>query len=68
MPAAGKKFFAKIMLFGEYSLMYGSAALTVPFNKHSARLVFPFRAMSEKQKKSGTAFQRTALCILRFFD
>ncbi len=39
------------MLFGEYSLLYGSGALTVPFKKHVARLVFPFQSMSEKQKK-----------------
>lgn len=52
MPVKGKKFFAKILLFGEYSLLYGSGALTMPFQKYGARLVFPFRAMSHKQKKA----------------
>jgi len=51
MPRPGKKFYAKIMLFGEYSLLYGSRALTMPFRKHGARLVFPFPGMGEKQQR-----------------
>lgn len=34
-------FYAKIMLFGEYSLMNGSAALIMPYPFFSARLRFP---------------------------
>ena len=51
MPRQGKKFHAKIMLFGEYSLLYGSDALTIPFRKYGSRLVFPFPGMQYKQQK-----------------
>ncbi len=51
MPRPGKQFYAKIMLFGEYSLLHGSGALTMPFRKHWARLLFPFPGMSEKQQR-----------------
>ncbi len=39
------------MLFGEYSLLYGSDALTMPFRKYGSRLVFPFPGMKYKQQK-----------------
>ncbi len=51
MPRPGKKFYAKIMLFGEYSLLYGSRALTMPFRKHGAKLVFASTDMTEKQQR-----------------
>ncbi len=50
MPRPGKQFYAKIMLFGEYSLLHGSRALTIPFRRHGARLVFPFPGMNDKQQ------------------
>lgn len=39
-------FNAKILLFGEYSLMHGSRALTIPFLQHGARLRFPDESMN----------------------
>jgi mevalonate kinase len=41
MAAGDDTFHAKIMLFGEYSLMTGSAALVMPHAFFSARLHFP---------------------------
>lgn len=36
-----KEFFSKILLFGEYSILKGSAALTIPFRKHYGNLELP---------------------------
>ena len=36
-----REFYAKILLVGEYSVLKGSLALTVPFRKFSARLELP---------------------------
>lgn len=52
MKSNEKRFFGKIMLFGEYSLMHGSAALTVPFTKHFAKLLFTRKAMSAPEVDS----------------
>ncbi len=41
-------FFAKILLFGEYSLMHGSTALTIPFKQYGAALHKPHKAMDKK--------------------
>ncbi|TVR39109.1 MAG: hypothetical protein EA394_09960 [Bacteroidia bacterium] len=38
MATSKKSFPAKILLFGEYSLMHGSRALTIPFRKYGASL------------------------------
>lgn len=35
-----KKFYSKILLFGEYSLIKGSKALSMPFDKYYGQLVF----------------------------
>lgn len=35
-----KTFYSKIMLFGEYLLMCGSKALSIPYSKYSGRFVF----------------------------
>ncbi len=40
MPS-NREYQAKILLFGEYSLMLGSAALTLPFSRYAARLRLP---------------------------
>ncbi len=40
------------MLFGEYSLLYGSDALTMPFRRYGSTLVFPFPGMNYKQQKT----------------
>ncbi len=39
MPGAGH--YGKIMLLGEYSLLYGSRALTIPYRKNKVKLRFP---------------------------
>lgn len=50
MQNTEKIFNAKIMLFGEYSLMHGSRALTIPFLQHGARLCFPDVSMNEQTR------------------
>jgi len=52
MRANLDQFFGKIMLFGEYSLMQGSAALTVPFAKHYVKVLFPSNSMSASEADS----------------
>ena len=49
MTGNHKQFFGKIMLFGEYSLMYGAAALTVPFTKYFAKFLLPSNPMSAQE-------------------
>jgi mevalonate kinase len=41
MPLYGNTFHAKIMLFGEYSVLAGSSAALIPYNRYSASLVIP---------------------------
>jgi mevalonate kinase len=36
-------FYAKILLFGEYSLILNSMALLIPFSRYTARFSFPYR-------------------------
>ncbi len=50
MQNTEKIFNAKIMLFGEYSLMHGSRALTIPFLQYGARLRFPDVSMGERMQ------------------
>jgi len=46
-------FYSKILLFGEYSLMVGSMALSIPFKRFSGKLVQkPDRQVLESGKKS----------------
>lgn len=49
---AGKKMYSKILLFGEYSLMYGSGALTRPYEGYHAGLCFPSPSMPPRQRKT----------------
>jgi len=62
MRANHDQFFGKVMLFGEYSLMHGSAALTVPFTKHYVRVLFPSNSMSASEfdsaRKSNNQLQQ----------
>ncbi len=44
-------FFAKILLFGEYSLMHGSTALTIPFKQYGAALHMPHKTMDKKAER-----------------
>lgn len=41
MTTSFPSFFGKLLLFGEYGIILGSMALTVPFRKYSGRLKFP---------------------------
>ena len=36
-----KSFFAKILLFGEYTVIFNSKALTIPYSMFSGKLVYP---------------------------
>ena len=50
-----KRFFAKLMLFGEYSVISGSDALTIPYRRYSGVLKFSQSAADkEKVKQSNT--------------
>ena len=48
MNSADDRFPAKLLLFGEYSLLLGSPALSMPFNRFHAALKFPDRETTEK--------------------
>ncbi len=50
MDTTEKRFFAKILLFGEYSLMHGSNALSVPCKKYHAEWRFPDQHMDAKTR------------------
>ncbi len=47
-----RKFYAKILLFGEYSLMMGSGALTLPFTRLRGWLRFPGEADGHNNPKA----------------
>jgi mevalonate kinase len=44
-----KQFYSKILLFGEYSVMLGSEAITLPFRKFHGSLAFPETALDMQQ-------------------
>ncbi len=46
MVSKFETFYAKILLFGEYSLMYGSAALSIPFRQKHVKLLYPATNLS----------------------
>lgn len=48
----GQFFNAKILLFGEYSLLCGSMALSIPFNRFHGRLVFQMKPTQAEHIKS----------------
>lgn len=52
MPGCGEPFFAKILLFGEYSLLYGSGALSMPFREKYVQLLFPTSQLSENESRT----------------
>lgn len=39
-PGTDQIFYSKILLFGEYSLMFGSMALSIPFNEFGGRFTY----------------------------
>ena len=59
-----KKFNAKLLLFGEYGLMYGAKALAIPFSRFSGNLEFFGGEPSEDIKNSQLEIDR----FVSFFD
>ena len=51
MASAATPFFGKILLFGEYSLMRGSAALVLPFSRNHVKLLFPDASLSASEAR-----------------
>jgi mevalonate kinase len=51
MASATTPFFGKILLFGEYSLMRGSAALVLPFSRNYVKLLFPDASLSASEAR-----------------
>lgn len=49
MPEIEKKYFSKLLLFGEYTLLQGSSALILPFHNFSAEFDFSGSADSETE-------------------
>jgi len=43
-----KKYFSKVLLFGEYTLMSGSMALSIPFNKFYGQLLLDSKSENKK--------------------
>lgn len=52
----GPVFNSKILLFGEYSLMKGSMALCIPYDKFSGQLLFDNSSEGEKSKHSSVDY------------
>ncbi|MBD3639153.1 MAG: mevalonate kinase [Crocinitomicaceae bacterium] len=44
-----EKFTSKVLMFGEYSLLYNSMALTMPFDKFSGKFSYPNSAKDKNQ-------------------
>ncbi len=51
-----KAFNSKILLFGEYSLMKGSMALSIPFDKYTGQLLFDQSAKNSKSNHYSVAY------------
>ena len=60
-------FFAKVMLFGEYSLMAGSQALTIPYKAFSGALAFP-AGLSEKDEAMAKASNKQLWSFFQFLS
>ncbi len=52
MTKKGPKYFAKILLFGEYGIIENSKALAIPYQQFKGGLKLPAGKMDEKQKES----------------
>jgi mevalonate kinase len=52
------KFYAKILLFGEYSILTGSNALAIPFHKYSGQLVIPQKTENVDQQYSNRTLEK----------
>ncbi|MGD9555670.1 MAG: mevalonate kinase [Mangrovibacterium sp.] len=54
-----KLFYAKLLLFGEYGLMFGASALALPFHRYNGQLVLPGEGMlSPESRKSHLELER----------
>jgi mevalonate kinase len=49
-----RRYFGKILLFGEYSVIEGSAAALIPYTKVSAHLIFPEGNPERQAKRSNS--------------
>lgn len=45
-----KSFYSKLLLFGEYALMFGGKALAVPFTKYRGQLVIKKASLNDNEK------------------
>ena len=59
-----KKFNAKLLLFGEYGLMYGAKALAIPYSRFSGSFEFSRGEQTEKIKLSQLEIER----YISYFD
>ncbi len=66
MRTKSKGFHAKILLFGEYSLMAGSRALTIPFKHYNAALYFPEPLMDWRLRRMADHSNKQLLAFLQF--
>jgi mevalonate kinase len=57
-------FLGKIMLFGEYSVMLGSAALTIPLTKYHGRWMFPQSGQPSENESQSNQSARDLLNYL----
>jgi mevalonate kinase len=59
---------AKLFLFGEYSVLLGSSALSMPFNNFTARLTFPIGKKSEMPSAAAESNLQLKRMFLYFMD
>ena len=57
MSTSGNSFPAKILLFGEYTILLGSTALSIPYHAFSAELTLPSSDENTSSKKQVTSNQ-----------
>lgn len=63
--SSGQFFNAKILLFGEYSLLCGSMALSIPFKRFHGRLVIPQQASKPEDKNSNRHINKFLSYLLK---
>ncbi len=68
MSPAANPFPGKILLFGEYSLMLGSAALVLPFSRHYVKLLFPDISLSASEARIAENSNRQLKSFLEFLQ
>lgn len=61
--AYNKRFFAKLMLFGEYSIIHDSSALAIPYERFSGELRFQDRTSSSDAIQSNQQLKEYALFL-----